>query len=148
MQNGTRAKNKNRVMENITRQQKRRFTRDMKDNKWVVEGWQVMKFDRRQVDIVNKTREVDIYVNDIYHCIVREHPDYTYLSIKRLDILPIHNWRHMQQIKNDICGDEREGIEIYPAMSRIVDTCNQYHLWVFREPINNIGFTERLVKMS
>lgn len=135
-------------MEHITRQQIRRLTRDLKDNKWFIEGWQVMKFDRRQVDNINKTREVDIYVNDIYHCIVREHPDYTHLSIKRLDILPIHNWRHMQQIKNDISGDEREGVELYPAMSRIVDAANQYHLWVFRGYVNNIGFNERLVNQN
>ncbi len=127
-------------MEYITRQQKRRLIRDWKDNEWGIDGWQVMKFDRRQVDIIDNTREVDIYINDIYHCIVREKPDHTHLSIKRLDLLPIHNWRHMQQIKNDICGDEREGVEIYPAMSRIVDTTNQYHLWVFHGYINGIGF--------
>lgn len=134
-------------MENFTRQKKRRLMRDFKDNKWFIKDWQVMKFDRRQVDIVDNAREVNIYVNDNYLCVVREHPDCTHLSIKRLDILPVHNWQHMQQIKNDICGDEREAVEIYPAMSRIVDAANQYHLWVFREPINNIGFTDRFVKM-
>ena len=30
-----------------------------------------------------------------------------------------------------IVGEEHEGFEVYPAESRLVDTANQYHLWVF-----------------
>jgi hypothetical protein len=55
----------------------------------------------------------------------------THLSIKRNDRGPIHDWRDFQIIKNTFCGDDAEGIEIYPAESRLVDTSNQYHLWVF-----------------
>jgi len=40
------------------------------------------------------------------------------------------DWRHFQQIKNEICGPEREGFEVYPAESRLVDTSNKWHLWV------------------
>ena len=61
----------------------------------------------------------------------------TYLSIKRRDQEPFHDWRAMQSIKNAICGPEWEAIEIYPAESRLVDTANQYHLfcWQFTFPI-------------
>jgi hypothetical protein len=55
----------------------------------------------------------------------------TYLSIKRLDLEPIHDWRDMQEIKNQLCGKDREGIELYPAEDRVVDTANQYHMFVF-----------------
>lgn len=55
----------------------------------------------------------------------------THLSIKRNDRGPIHDWRDFQIIKNTFCGDDAEGIEIYPAEGRLVDTSNQYHLWVF-----------------
>ena len=55
----------------------------------------------------------------------------TYLSIKRLDLEPIHDWRDLQEIKNQICGKDREGLELYPSEDRVVDTANQYHMFVF-----------------
>lgn len=70
-----------------------------------------------------------------------------WLSIKRLDKEPIHDWRDLQEIKNKIVGPEFEGVEIYPAESRLVDIANQYHLWVFMSPKVRLpfGFTERSV---
>ncbi len=74
-------------------------------------------------------------------------PDILHLSIKRLDKEAIHDWRKMQEIKNTLVGPEHEGIELYPAESRLVDSANQYHLWVFDDPEFRlpIGFNERLV---
>jgi hypothetical protein len=60
--------------------------------------------------------------------------DMLWLSIKRRDKSPIHDWRELQEIKNMIVGAECEGFEIYPAESRLVDTANQYHLFVFLNP--------------
>ena len=59
----------------------------------------------------------------------------------------IHDWRDFQRIKNELIGEEYEGVELYPAESRRVDTANQYHIWVaknieFRFPF---GFNERVV---
>jgi len=73
--------------------------------------------------------------------------DMIHLSIKRLDKHPLHDWRHFQWIKNELIGEENEAIEIYPAESRLVDTSNQYHLWVFSDPEMKIplGFGERSV---
>ena len=42
-------------------------------------------------------------------------------------------WQHKQWIKNDICGVEAEGVELFPAESRILNTANQYHLWVLAD---------------
>lgn len=66
----------------------------------------------------------------------------THLSIRRRDRAPIHDWRDLQIIKNQICGPEREAVELYPAESRLMDAANQYHLWVFDEPnkILPLGF--------
>lgn len=74
-------------------------------------------------------------------------PPMDWLSIRRDDRLPVRDWRHMQMIKNQLCGPDREGCEIYPAESRLVDTANQYHMFVFREPdaIWPFGFNERIV---
>jgi hypothetical protein len=70
-----------------------------------------------------------------------------WLSIKRLDRRPIHDWRDLQRIKNEIIGAECEGVELYPAESRKVDTSNQFHMYVVIDPTWRwpFGFRERLV---
>lgn len=64
----------------------------------------------------------------------------TWLSIKRRDRQPIHDWRELQEIKNRIVGPECEAVELYPAESRVVDTANQYHLWCFTAPGYKLPF--------
>ena len=54
-----------------------------------------------------------------------------HLSIRRQDRAPARDWRDFQRIKNQLAGPEYEGVELYPAESRKVDTANQYHLWCF-----------------
>ena len=68
------------------------------------------------------------------------------LSIKRRDKAPIHDWRDLQAIKNQLVGPDCEAFELYPAESRKVDTTNQYFLWVFLDPQVRlpVGFRERL----
>jgi hypothetical protein len=56
-----------------------------------------------------------------------------HLSIRRVDRRPCRDWRDFQAIKNQLCGPEREGLELYPAESRVIDTANQFHLWVMPE---------------
>jgi hypothetical protein len=53
-----------------------------------------------------------------------------HLSIHRNDRAPIGDWRVMQQIKNEVAGTDREAVEIYPAERYLIDTSNEYHLWV------------------
>ncbi len=81
----------------------------------------------------------EVWTNDLYEVsVIREFGPSApggwvtdYLTIKRMpDKSAIHDWRHFQMIKNDICGFEREGFELYPAESRLVDEANQYHLFV------------------
>lgn len=59
----------------------------------------------------------------------REDGSVSSLSIRRDDRKPIHDWRDLQRIKNEIAGPEIEALELYPAMSRLMDTSNQYWLW-------------------
>ena len=86
------------------------------------------------------------WVNDIYRAEV--HPieapmlsqgpnplNVTELSITRHDKEAIYNWRHFQFIKNDIFGEEREALELYPAESRLMDSANTYWLYVLPEGI-------------
>jgi hypothetical protein len=56
------------------------------------------------------------------------------LAIKRRhDQFPIRSWRILQNIKNEIVGEDAVAIELYPRESDVTDTANIYHLWVYRE---------------
>jgi hypothetical protein len=69
----------------------------------------------------------------------------TWLSIKRQDGAAIMDWRELQRIKNEILGDEAEGVMLYPAESRCVDGANQYHLHCLCGGQWPFGFKTRLV---
>lgn len=79
----------------------------------------------------------EVWTNSKYSCDVtyldEDRSGALHLSIKRRDRKVIHDWRDLQQIKNDCAGSEREALELYPAESRVIDTANQYHLWVAPE---------------
>jgi len=91
-----------------------------------------------------------VYMNDRYQVNISDAhvapgwPPMYHLSIKRLDKKPIRDWRDMQQIKNELVGLECEGVEMYPADSRVVDAANQYHLWVLKSTLDRFpfGFTD------
>jgi hypothetical protein len=87
------------------------------------------------------------YANDIYTVQVRNEPPYVHLTISGLDGEPCKNWSHFQRIKNELVGSECEAVELFPADSRLVDTRNEYHLWVLADPASRypFGFTERRV---
>lgn len=60
-------------------------------------------------------------------------PTMVHLSMRTVENDVRHDWREMQRVKNELLGPEWEGVELYPAESRIVDTANQYHLWCVPE---------------
>jgi len=101
---------------------------------WINSTYQVMKWSGKSVD---KFIRIPTF-----------HGSFDYLSIKRKDLEVCRNWSDFQTIKNWLCkdGDKRYAIEIYPPEDRLVNTANQYHLWVF--PIDfdlGIGFFHREV---
>ena len=71
----------------------------------------------------------------------------THLSIRNQENSAEMDWRDMQYIKNELCGEELEGVELFPKESRLIDTCNQFHIWVFQEEENfmPIGWDKRCV---
>lgn len=94
--------------------------------------------------VEDEHRNSECWINDTYQVFKRAFGDFIHLSIKRLDKAPIHDWRDMQAIKNALVGEECEGVELYPAESRLVDSANQYHLWcssniTFRFPFGFSG---------
>ena len=94
------------------------------------------------------------FVNDLYQVQVMStgHEDKClHLNIRRRDGGIFKDWRHFQEIKNQLAGPEREAVELYPAESRKVDTSNKWHLWVLPEgeqtgfgwQIRDVDYTER-----
>lgn len=54
---------------------------------------------------------------------------YAMLQICRADGGSVFDWRHLQEIKNVVLGDEWEAVEIFPAESRLKDPSNARYLW-------------------
>lgn len=93
---------------------------------------------------IEKHRDAcETWVNEIYQVTktVSADESMAQINIRRRDGKPIfRDWRHFQAIKNQLCGAECEGVEIYPAESRLVDTSNKYHLWVILDPAYRFPF--------
>lgn len=102
----------------------------------------------------------EVWINDEYQVNIDYNPphgfdgmDIIHLSIKRRDKEPIHDWRDLQAIKNMLVAPEAEAVELYPAESRLVDSANQFHLWVFvsrnkKFPQVPIGWSDRFTGTS
>lgn len=89
---------------------------------------------------INNKYQVNIYAVGVGEPFGRV----VWLSIKARDKSPRHDWRDLQRIKNEVCGEEFQAIEIYPKEEHHVDTSNQYHLWVFLDGYEMpFGFFER-----
>ena len=42
-------------------------------------------------------------------------------------------WNEKMMIKNELFGEDRFAIEVYPKQDRLIDTADVYHLWVFNK---------------
>lgn len=45
-------------------------------------------------------------------------------------------WAEKMMIKNELFGENRFAIEVYPKQDRLVDVTDTYHLWVFDKKLN------------
>jgi hypothetical protein len=101
------------------------------------------EFEEIRLDGITEVGE-RVWLNSRYQVRVNEFPNgITYLSIKRVKKEHIHDWREILRIKNELCGPLREAVELYPGTFRVVDTTNQYHLFVMPEGTGiNLGFLE------
>ena len=63
-----------------------------------------------------------------------------HMCIRRHDEQPCKDWRDHQQIKSELIGPECEAVELFPAESRLIDTTNEYHLWVNPSPSYRFPF--------
>lgn len=106
--------------------------------------------DKQVADYLEYAKRLEQWVSGLYHVAIdkgTEHKfgelgdiEFWHLSIKRHDKEPMNDWREMQRIKTELCGAEAEAVQLYPAEERVVDTANQYHLYVLRGERFPFGF--------
>ncbi len=84
--------------------------------------------------VIQRMTALHVFENDVYHVEIHYRHPFLNLDIKRHDGRSEKNWKDFQQIKNELIGPEHEAVELFPAESRLVDTSNQYHLWVHVDP--------------
>ncbi len=92
---------------------------------------------------------VALYGNDLYSLTVRTLSETELLiGYHRRDRQCIRDWRHEQQMKNEVAGEEAWGVMVYPPESRLVDSSNEFWILVRAStvpfPYDFLG-SERLV---
>lgn len=100
-------------------------------------------------DMVEEQAQNEVWMNDRYVVHVIRWaggPDgaaIVQLSIRRRDRGPARDWRDFQRIKNQLVGPQCEGVELYPAESRLMDAANQFHVWCIDDALYRfpVGFT-------
>lgn len=111
------------------------FGRKLMKNGW--SEWENKYFEAKERGIKFPEGLKDVYQNNLYVVQFFEHASkfgiITHLHIRRNDEAPVKSWYDMQRIKDELIGQERLGIEVYPPRSQLVDGANNYHIWVFPE---------------
>ena len=87
----------------------------------------------------------EIFLNSRYKVAKYDDAEIIHLSIKRLDGQALQDWRELQRIKNQLLGNEVEAVQLHPAESRLLDMCDQVHLWALKDGRFSFGFEERIV---
>lgn len=74
--------------------------------------------------------EVDhVRRNRVFAVLVRDTPSAIHLAVSSLSG-DRPSWHEMQRIKDEICGPQHTGLEVYPPRDEIVDDADMFHLWV------------------
>lgn len=68
------------------------------------------------------------------------------LDIRRNDGKAIREWKHLQRVKNEIVGEEREAVEIFPPQSMVTNMGTQQHLFVTPVGVSSIYVYEEKVR--
>lgn len=59
--------------------------------------------------------------------------DVIHLVVRRVDgwvVTSRRHWADLQRIKNELVGEDRIAVEVYPKAEEVMDSANLYHLWV------------------
>jgi len=106
--------------------------------------WEDFSISEEEDDLDAKS--VVLY-NNLYQVSIHDlGRDWWHMCVVRRDRSSPRDWRDLQRIKNEIMGEEREAVEVYPRESRLVDTMNASHLWVAPAGVSwPVGYIQREV---
>ena len=80
---------------------------------------------------------VRVWVNNVYIVQLYWHDTewgfVEHLLVRRNDGGPVRSWADLQRIKNELAGEDRVAVEVFPARGDLVDQANCYHLWILPE---------------
>ena len=71
--------------------------------------------------------------NSMYIVQIHKQGEYRLAMIRRNDESVDVTWADKQRIKNELFGAERIAVEVFPAVSELIDDANIYHLWILPE---------------
>jgi hypothetical protein len=99
-------------------------------------GWEPLTLFAPEETIHADDPTMQVWANKRYQVLVRtqvtpEGRTVKHLSIHSHDRGPVRNWRHLQQMKNECCGEDWTGVEMFPPEAELTDTANEYHLFCF-----------------
>lgn len=67
--------------------------------------------------------------NEVFCVLQRTVGNAIHLAVSSLSgIRP--TWHEMQRIKDELAGEDKTAIEVYPPRSEIVDEADMFHIWV------------------
>ena len=129
----------------------------VKDPDWARESKraEVMKMARTQFpDLSDKAIDGlmsdETWGNDRYtvsgHLLDGKRDGFVEIAVHNHNRTPHVPWRHLQQIKNEVVGPDREAVQLFPAEDRLLDTANEY--WIYVYPTGDAPMRKRGVKIG
>lgn len=73
------------------------------------------------------SRDHSVQISFVYN---NKYGRIAHLWVKRHNGKPT-TWKEMQQIKNELIGEDKLGIEVFPPSEKVIDQAPMYHVWVF-----------------
>lgn len=68
------------------------------------------------------------------------------LDIKHNLNKPIREWKHLQRIKNELVGEEREALEVFPPESMVTHMSNMHNLFVVPVGVSSVFVYDEKMK--
>ena len=111
-----------------------------------VEKWEKDGNSVSSLETIKSKSFIDILkLNKINILDVRKESEFSTKHIEGATNIPLRLLTsRFQEIKNDLCGTDRQAVEIYPPDNMLHDTDNLFHLWVFPKGMGlMVGWTKR-----
>lgn len=70
------------------------------------------------------------------------------LDIRHNQDKAIREWKHLQRIKNELVGEEREAMEIFPPQSMVRDMSNIHNLFVTPVGVSSVYVYDEKMKQQ